>query len=50
MIGLTIFIEIIIIVLIILFGYLAIDSWKYEVIFGILCLTCVVALLQFQLE
>lgn len=45
MIGLTIFIEIIIIVLIILFGYLAVNSWEHEVIFGILCLTCVVALI-----
>ena len=45
MIGLTIFIEIIIIVLIILFGYLAIDSWEHEVLFGVLCLTCVVALI-----
>ena len=45
MIGLTIFIEIIIIGLIILFGYLAVDLWEHGVIFGTLCLTCVVALI-----
>ena len=45
MIGLTIFIEIIIIGLIILFGYLAVDSWEHEALFGVLCLTCVVALI-----
>ena len=45
MIGLTIFIEIIIIGLIILFSCLAVDSWGHEALFGVLCLTCVVALI-----
>ena len=45
MIGLTIFIEIIIIGLIILFSCLAVDSWEHEALLGVLCLICVVALI-----
>lgn len=42
MIGLTVFIEIVIIGLIILFGYLLEESYEHEGIFGGLCVLCVV--------
>lgn len=42
MIGLTVFIEIVIIGLIILFGYLSEESYEHEGIFGGLCVLCVV--------
>lgn len=44
MIGLTIFIEIIILGAVILFGYLASESWEHEGIFATLCVICIVAL------
>ena len=44
MIGLTIFIEIIIIGLIILFAYLATESWEHELLFGGFCFICLIAL------
>lgn len=45
MIGLTIFIEIIILGLAILFGYLACENWKHEILFGGLCFLCIIAMI-----
>lgn len=44
MIGLTIFIEVIILGLIILFEYLATESWKHELLFRCLSFICVIAM------
>ena len=44
MIGLTVFIEIILIILVGVFWYLAVESWEHEGLFGVIALLCGIAI------